>query len=255
MKYKFTGTIQSNIDFKNSAVNIKIPNDGYILFPTAIKKSIDPKFSHKHEFQGFFEAQDDVEARDLAAEYAALFADLLSIRIKLGIGKVKVEAVSWIQSDSNMSATLFGSSDTYANLSAIESLPDSIEEIITNNFSNLISNNNQLEIVRSVMKLFNDALVNNENTGKFWNYYLIHTIVTGDRLPIDNYLKTTTVGKKLYYNDFLRKETTAVTAIRDSYSHPTTFNGKKLNLKNEVSAIIYDFQEVTRELIINKYSL
>ena len=60
----------------------------------------------------------------------------------------------------------------------------------------------------------------------FWTIYDILQILIGERTDIDKYLKASFPKLPILHNDKLNQDNTIFIAIRDSFSHKTTYLGK-----------------------------
>ncbi len=101
--------------------------------------------------------------------------------------------------------------------------------------------------------LFIKALSEDSNYAKFWYFYNILQILIGDRAKIDKHLKLEYPGIKTLYSDFEKRDVTITIAIRDSFSHPSTYNGVSLDFNNELSGHINDLKGMARDILTKKY--
>jgi len=89
----------------------------------------------------------------------------------------------------------------------------------------------------------------------YWIIYNIMQILVGEREDIDKYLKSIYPDLLILHNDFLDQDTTVFVAIRDSFSHKTTYSGKTLDIESELTSNISRFRDIARQTIIDKQKL
>jgi hypothetical protein len=111
-----------------------------------------------------------------------------------------------------------------------------------------------IKIDDNILSMFKRCRSENPDIS-FWTIYDILQILIGERTDIDKYLKANFPELPILHNDKLNQDNTILIAIRDSFSHKTTYSGKSLNVNLEIQSNIDKFRNIARDTIVSKLGL
>jgi hypothetical protein len=100
------------------------------------------------------------------------------------------------------------------------------------------------------------ANLSNSLREKFVNYYwiIMRCLGKSDRYKIDDELEG--LGyEKSYNNDHRRSRETQITAILNSLVHDSLFDGKKLNIDEEIKSVKDRMEETVREIVKKRFGI
>ncbi len=169
------------------------------------------------------------------------FLDWLSFFFNVPVRDLRISALSIEQSDS-------GKATSTRSITATGAI--AVLDIGIDNFQKTFDSKNQNIVLNWYRRCRSEDLYMS-----FWFIYNILQILIGDRSPIDRYLKTHFPAMKVLQSDFRGAQNTLLIAIRDSFSHKTTYLGQTLDIKKELNSNIDEFRNVARLTIANKLRL
>lgn len=200
--------------------------DGSIFsMPTSVTTGI------VHDFEGEVSATTPEDAIKQAQEIADNISLLLSQELLVAVKDVWITLVQPIN-DSTNSLNLIGQAHITANAYIVRPFdiePDAGINIQNNINAILASNSIRKSSVLWALSQMNQALRNNDSIVQFWAFYSILLVFKGsgrgDRMTIDRYIQSVDPSITLFRSDHDSNHVTVITAIRDAFSHPATFDG------------------------------
>ncbi|HCC68059.1 TPA: hypothetical protein DEP90_02540 [Patescibacteria group bacterium] len=142
-----------------------------------------------------------------------------------------------------------------------------IKDTDVKKFGNIIKIQELNDSHKYCLELFRRARLMDDLYGNFWQIYIIMLILLYDsdaggseRGQIDKELRLCSPEMQILINDFNKKEGrksdwTIFIAIRDSFSHKSTFSGEELDIDKELNENMENFLEIARKIILDRLGI
>jgi hypothetical protein len=138
-----------------------------------------------------------------------------------------------------------------------------IEDTDVKKFGDIIKIRELNDSNKYCLELFRRARLKDDLYGNYWQIYVIMLILLfdpdtrgSDREQIDKELRLYSPELQILINDFEKErerkcDWTLFIAIRDSFSHKTTFSGEELDIDKELNENMWNFLEIARRVILD----
>lgn len=241
MRYKATGRFTIYATFEDDR-HVEFSFEGAtFIFPLVAKKDC------RQEFEFCFEAnsgEENIKAQKLKDIFANLVQFGLNVLIEdINIGRIQ-------QRGSNISLNQVTHKVDYAVAKHYPVSGSSINKDQEIDLLKKISSQIRQEDM-FLLKLYGQSFAA-DSYSSFWYIYLILSITIGERKKIDEEIKRLFPQVPTVYSDHEQKEVTKFVAIRDSFSHKSTFNGLELNIESELKIHFSTFREIAHKFIKDK---
>ncbi len=142
-----------------------------------------------------------------------------------------------------------------------------IDDTDAKKFGDIIKTQGLNDSHKYCLELFRRARLMDDLYGNYWQIYIIMLILLYDpdtkcseREQIDKELRLCSPEMQIFINDFEKKrerkcDWTLFIAIRDSFSHKSTFSGEELDIDKELNENMEDFLEIARRVILDKLGI